>query len=171
MAIFRRNMRHQCQRNFLIFLDIDGVLNTASSFNTKYELYDTNIKALKNLVEQLGKYNFSSQIILISTWRLGFDSAFEKCSPQIQKLITRLKEVDLAISGKTVVYKGKTREVEILRYIREYQLKEQEFSYIILDDDVAEYDSKELQKMNFYKVNQSVGLTSTDVEKILRRIE
>lgn len=52
--------------------------------------------------------------------------------------------------------------------IREYRLKKEDFTYIILDDDISIFDNAVLKEMNFYKVNQNTGLTIKDVEKILR---
>ena len=89
----------------MVFLDIDGVLNTTNSRITKYEIRDENIKALKMLVEKLYKQGYVAKIVLSSTWRFGYDSELEKSSKQIQKLATKLAQVGLAIYDKTPVYK------------------------------------------------------------------
>ena len=156
------------EKDMLIFLDIDGVLNTSNSFNTKYEIMDDNIAALRELIDRLLKLGYTSKVILTSTWRLGYDSDFDKCSPQIQRLITKLGNVQIRISGVSPVYKGKTRDVEISRYIRGYELERTDFNYIILDDDISIFDSMALKGMNFFKVNQHTGLTAKDVEKIIK---
>lgn len=39
----------QNQKNILIFLDIDGVLNTTNSHISKYEIHEENVNALKKL--------------------------------------------------------------------------------------------------------------------------
>ena len=107
------------------------------------------------------------RVILTSTWRLGYEKDFEKCSEQVQRLIHKLGEMGVRLDGRTPIYRNRTRDVEIMRYIREYQLREEDFTYIILDDDVSEYDAEALRGMNFYKVNQNTGLTMKDVERIL----
>lgn len=155
------------KRNMLIFLDVDGVLNTSNSFNTKYELCGQNIAALGELVAHLEARGHKCKVILTSTWRLGYEKELEKCSEQVQRLILKLKEVGVGIEGRTPIYKNRTRDVEIMRYIREYELNDEDFTYIILDDDVSEYDAEALQGMNFYKVNQCTGLTMKDVGRIL----
>lgn len=160
--------KKQIIQNMLIFLDIDGVLNTSNSFNTKYEILEENVFALKQLVNEFAKQGYSSKIILTSTWRLGYDSDYEKCSPQIQRLITKLKNVNIQLYGATPVYKGKTRDIEIVRYLRGYELREEKFDYIILDDDISVYDGNALKELKFYKVNQHTGFTVKDVERIVK---
>lgn len=158
------------EKDILVFLDIDGVLNTSNSFNTKYEIFEENIEALKQLVDRLSKSGYTAKIILTSTWRLGYDADFEKCSPQIQRLILKLEKANLRISGSTPVYKEKTRDVEILRYIRGYELANGEFTHVILDDDVSIFDGEALKGLHFYKINQYTGLTTKDVEKIIKMV-
>lgn len=158
------------ERDILIFLDIDGVLNTSNSFNTKYEISEKNIEVLKQLIGKLSKHNYLSKIVLTSTWRLGYDADFQKCSPQIQALIRKLGCFSIQIFDKTPVYKEKTRDVEILRYIKGYRLKNKDFNYLILDDDVSVFDKAVLNKLNFYKVNQCTGLIKEDIARIMKII-
>lgn len=142
------------------------MLNTSNSFNTKYELCDQNVVALGALVARLEARGYKCKVILTSTWRLGYEKEYEKCSEQVQRLILKLKEVGVGIEGRTPIYRNRTRDVEIMRYIREYELHDEDFTYLILDDDVSEYDAEALQGMNFYKVNQNTGLTMKDVGRI-----
>ena len=114
-------------KDFLIFLDIDGVLNTSNSFNTKYEVCEENIKVLKCFYDALSHHGYLPKIVLTSTWRLGYDKAPEKCSPQIKNLQSKLNAHGLQIYDKTPLYKGKTRDMEISRYIRGYQLEKADF--------------------------------------------
>lgn len=158
------------EKDILIFLDIDGVLNTSNSFNTKYEVYEKNIEALNQLIGKLLKHYYLSKIVLTSTWRLGYDADFQKCSLQIQTLIRKLGNFNIQIFDKTPVYKEKTRDVEILRYIRGYQLDHNDFNYIILDDDISVFDKAVLDRLNFYKVNQHTGLIKEDIDKIIKII-
>lgn len=157
-------------KDVLIFLDIDGVLNTTHSLNTKYEIRDENVDALGKLQSRLMKGGYSVKVILSSTWRLGFDYDLKKCSLQIQRLISKLEEVNIKVYDKTPVYKEKTRDVEILRYLRWYELKNKEFDYIILDDDISIFDNDTLKEMRFYKVNQHTGLMVKDIDKIIKML-
>ena len=154
-------------KNILIFLDIDGVLNTSSSFNTKYELHSNNLDVLADLISSGKKQCLIGKIVLTSTWRLGYDVDYSKCSPQVQNLIDKLSERGISVLGKTPLYQDKTRDAEISRYIREYALSNNDFTYVTLDDDMSIYDSSKLQDINFYKVNQKTGLVKSDIKSIL----
>lgn len=156
------------EKDFLIFLDVDGVLNTFSSFNTKYEVCEENVILLGQLADRLSGHGYLPKIVLTSTWRLGFDKDYEKCSPQIQRLISKLAVYNLQIFDKTPIYNGKTRDMEVSRFIKGYQLEKSDFDYIILDDDDSIFDKEALKKLNFYKVNQNMGLSRTDIDKIVK---
>lgn len=155
-------------KDLLIFLDVDGVLNTTNSRITKYEIREENVKALGMLKDKLQRRGFAVKVVLSSTWRLGFDSDIEKCSKQIQRLVSMLGKVNIAIHDRTPVYKDQTRDVEIRRYIRGYQLKNEDFEYIILDDDASIFNEEALKGMYFYKVSEHTGLTAKDAEKIAK---
>jgi len=155
-------------KDILVFLDVDGVLNTTNSRISKYEVRDENVNALGMLKTALENKGYVVKIVLSSTWRLGYVAAYEECSPQIQKLITKISEAGISIYDKTPVYKETTRDVEIARYIKGYELKNEEFTYIILDDDISVFDEKALKKMNFYKVDEHTGLVSKDIKKLVK---
>lgn len=161
----RLRMKNQ-KRKILIFLDVDGVLNTSNSFNTKYQICEKNAVAFGELVRRFETHGQECRVILTSTWRLGYEKEFEKCSEQVQRLILKLGEVGVVIEGRTPIYRNQTRDVEIMRYIREYELQHDDFTYIILDDDVSEFCEEVLCGMNYYKVNQNTGLTMKDVVRI-----
>lgn len=167
MAMFG-NKQNKNDKDLLIFLDIDGVLNTSDSFNTKYELHSNNLDALADLISSGKKKGFIGKVVLISTWRLGYVADYDKCSPQVKNLVNKLSERGIPILGKTPIYKDKTRDVEILRYIREYSLYNGSFTYITLDDDLSIYDRGKLGDINLYKVNQNTGLVKSDVAKIMK---
>ena len=88
-------------KKVLIFLDVDGVLNTTNSRFTKYEVKERNVEALGMLVDMLDKKGYIVKVVLSSTWRLGYDKDYEQCSPQMQNLITKLASVDITIYDKT----------------------------------------------------------------------
>jgi len=166
-----RKRKSDNNKDILVFLDIDGVLNTTHSLNTRYEIRSENVKALKLLKDKLVKSGFNVKIVLTSTWRLGYDADVEKCSPQIRGLISKLAQFDITIEDKTPFYKEKSRDVEIHRYLREYELNNTNFTYIILDDDVSVFDKKELTNMFFYQVNHKTGLTKNDIGKIMNMLK
>ena len=112
----------------------------------------------------------NAEVVLTSTWRLGYDADYDKCSPQVKRLIDKLSERGIHIVGKTPLYKNKTRDVEILRYIREYALSNSDFAYVTLDDDMSIFDKAKIRDINLYKVNQGTGLIRSDINKILSMV-
>lgn len=95
----------------------------------------------------------------------SFNARYEICDESVH---WKLALVKLTIWDKTPIYKEKTRDVEIRRYLREYELKNSDFTYVILDDDISIFDDKELKIMNLYKVNQHTRLTEKDIDKVLQ---
>ena len=164
-------IKNHTNKDVLIFLDVDGVLNTTNSRFTKYEVKDSNVEALDMLVDMLITKGYIVKVVLSSTWRLGYDKDYEQCSPQVQNLITKLGSVGITIYDKTPIYKEHTRDVEINHYIRRYELKNKDFTYIILDDDTSVFNETTLKNMNFYKVNERTGLIISDVAKITKMIK
>lgn len=158
------------KKDILIFLDVDGVLNTTNSRASLYEVKEDNVKALKILVEKLEKKGYIAKLILSSTWRIGYEKDLDRCLPQIKRLVMELEEKGLSIYDKTPVFNEQTRDVEIQRYIRGYRLKKEDFLYLILDDDVSVFDKETLKKLCFYRVNEKTGLTMTDVAKIMKLV-
>ena len=165
--------------DLLIFFDVDGVLNTTNSRITKYEIKNDNVVAFGLLKDKLEKRGYSVKVVLSSTWRLGYESDFDRCSKQVQELIIKLKKVGLAIYDKTPYYKEQTRDVEIKRYIKGYiktyeyidtenMILDADVEYIVLDDDTSIFNEIALKKMNFYKVSERTGLTVKDAEKIAK---
>ena len=161
-------IKKRCIKDVLVFLDVDGVLNTTNSRISKYEVREENVNALGMLRDMLNKKGYVVKIVLSSTWRLGYDKDYEQCSHQVQNLITKLESVDITIYDKTPIYKDKTRDVEIARYIKGYELKHDDFTYVILDDDTSVFDKGALEDMNFYKVSEHTGLLQKDVDKIVK---
>lgn len=132
----------------LIFLDVDGVLNQLQ----KYFVDNKCVQRLSSLID------FDVKIVLISSWRLGLDIDYKKCSPQVQKLRDICNQYDFDIKYKT----GKTgdRRTEVLDFLSGKNV----YNYIILDDDESEYSS--VSDLNFYRVNNKTGLTDLDIAKI-----
>ena len=164
---FMWGRRKYTNKNILIFIDVDGVLNTTNSRFTKYEVKESNVEALGMLI----KKGYIVKVVLSSTWRLGYDKDYKQCSPQVQNLRTKLASVGITIYDKTPIYKDKTRDVEITRYIKGYELKYDNFTYVILDDDTSVFDKGALEDMIFYKVDEHTGLLQKDVNKIVKKLK
>lgn len=115
----------------IIFLDVDGVLN---SYNKLIELYNKTSKPhsgsnfpfdenclnnLKILVEET-----NAKIVITSTWR--------KYEKDIKILFNELKKYDLdkQVIGYTPIL-NKKREEEIIEYLNKLNIK---VNYVIIDD-------------------------------------
>lgn len=147
----------------IIFLDIDGVLN---SRNKLIEVYNKTHKphsgysypfdeiCLENL--KLLVQNTNSKIVITSTWR--------KYSVGIDTLLKKLKEynLDTEVIGYTKVL-NTTREEEIKEYLSTCQ---EISNFIILDDDK---DFTELYPF-LTKTNNQFGLTIQNVEDAITKL-
>lgn len=137
----------------VIFLDIDGVLN---QLQRNYYLDSECIKNLSKLCKTL-----KANIVLTSSWRLGYTN-FGKCTPQIEELKRQFDKYSIKISGRT--YNLGNRANEIIKHIQEHNIN----AYIILDDDKNEFNGTTMK--NLYIINSKKGLTSADVNNIIKQV-
>ena len=118
-----------------IFLDIDGVLNTASQWKRMYQLDDGCIARFNEYIRALSTKG-SVRIILTSSWKNGFDPAGHH-TPQLQALIAKL---GIPILGKTENRADGDRAAEINDYIQNHKIENDEC--IVIDDDPELFRSK-----------------------------
>ena len=156
----------------VIFLDIDGVLNTPSSESRCGEyigIDDEKVEKLKKIVEKT-----KAEIVLISTWKKYWRKE-EKLKPLQDYSATYLDE-KLAKQGIKAI--DKTKDKADGRYlsrgesILEYVCRNNVENYIILDDCQFDYDGCDLTDY-LIKTNQTEGLTDISVYKaceILQKI-
>ena len=139
------------------FFDIDGVLNKTSQWKIPYSLDDNAVELFCKLIKENGLVP-----ILTSSWRIGFEESFsEKNTPQVRELERKLKKNNVIIEGKTPILKGRSRNIEIERYLYYHPCKR----YIILDDDKEEFT--EITQHNYF-TNSNNGITENDVKNIKR---
>ena len=147
----------------VIFLDIDGVLNTPSSESRCGEyigIDDEKVKKLKKIVEKT-----KAEIVLISTWKKYWRKE-EKLKPLQDYSATYLDE-KLAKQGLKAI--DKTKDKANGRYlsrgesILEYVYRNNVLNYIILDDCQFDYDGCDLTD-NYIKTNQIEGLSEQQVK-------
>ncbi len=123
--------------HYLIFLDVDGVLNSMSFYNTVKSITENPIdpeaikrlKKLKDLSEQHGD---TTNVILTSSWRMGWSK-----DPELMDIGGKIIDTGLAMYGikifdKTGVSQIGDRPGEILSFLRTYPYKVDGF--VILDD-------------------------------------
>jgi histidinol phosphatase-like enzyme len=159
----------------ILFLDIDGVLNSELFFEKtkgKHIYPDTPDKhfnhqssqvdrdALK-LVSDMCKEN-NIKVVLSSTWRLGFNSTEE-----INTFFTALG-AEMEFIGATPSSREGVRGVEIKMWIDkciETDWDKPYRNYVILDDDS---DMLLNQAQNFFHVDRWYGVTHNTVYKMTR---
>lgn len=116
----------------IIFFDIDGVLNIESDW--KMKTYSFRPELVKNLCLLAKEEN--CDLVMISSWRTGF---YKSLSPDnlenVRLLEEEMQKHGIIISAATPVYKGKSRDLEIERYLSRFPTNR----YIIIDDDKEEY--------------------------------
>lgn len=156
----------------VIFLDVDGVLNSEDDLMIYREkngitgciLYDEvedrPLKLLKELVDKSG-----AKIVLSSTWRYGHARMKDKDifgGTLYKKIVDRLKEYDMEIYDVTPRLFGKKRGDEIRDWLQHSTEKIERF--VILDDDA---DMCEFVETNLVKTTYKTGLTQEHVDKAL----
>lgn len=148
----------------VIFLDIDGVLNTPLSESRCGEYIGIDDDKVERLADIVKRTN--AKIVLVSTWKQYWRKE-EKLKPLQDYtaiyLDEKLKKFGLKVIDKTRdkadgIYLSRGRG--ILEYIDRNTVK----SFVILDDLQFDYDGCDLTDC-FIKTNPTIGLTSEQGEK------
>ena len=147
----------------VIFLDVDGVLNTPSSESRCGEyigIDDEKVEKLKKIVEKT-----KTEIVLISPWKKYWRKE-EKLKP-LQDYSANYLDEKLAKQGLKAI--DKTKDKANGRYlsrgegILEYVYRNNVENYIILDDCQFDYDGCDLTD-NYIKTNQIEWLSEQQVK-------
>lgn len=128
----------------VIFLDIDGVLNT----NSDREILNDKVKLLSELVSKTG-----ADVVLSSSWRYGWNQ------PELNKPGTRIYRLKQLLKNNCIVIKDTigldlTKSMQIKNYLNTNMIS----NYIVLDDEPIDAG-------NLVKTNGDVGLTQFDCQK------
>lgn len=165
----------------VIFLDVDGVLNSDRTLYEDISLEDDLILNLKEIVNKT-----KAKIILSSSWRLSTEA--------IAKLMDKLDKFGLAISGMTCdgvdldwleKYKFDTtkkyldtkfdydenkqikithdRGAEIFKWLHDHD----DCAYVILDDEIEDIKPY-FNESAIVKTSYKTGLTKEDVKKAIQ---
>lgn len=154
----------------IIFLDVDGVLNTR---NTKDRcgvvigIEDEKVKRLAKIVSRTG-----ASIMLTSSWKHGWSADPRKNDRDGDYLNRKLAKYGLKITDK-VDMGISVRGYEILQWLDwQIRMKKQSVeSYVVLDDERFDYDlypefSGRIVKTDFYA--KDGGLQDSHVEEAVR---
>lgn len=147
----------------IIFLDVDGVLN---SFNYFIEVYNKthkpflgqnapfDPKCLENLKKLVEETN--SSLVISSTWRIV----------GMEKLLEKLREynLDKLVIGSTP-HLGKSRGIEIKEYLSKSKFNDI-VNFVILDDDS---DMEDLLP-HLIQTDKQVGLTEENVQQAINKL-
>lgn len=147
----------------VIFLDIDGVLNSeewdryvqsftyGARFNSGYLLSQEMILRLQNVVFQT-----NAEIVLTSSWR-----ANERAMDALRR---QLSLYHLSIRDSTVSYAYGNRADEVKLWIESHS---NVTSYAIVDDYDDGFSNDEVLVTHFVQTTFAQGLTSEKAEKIV----
>ena len=158
--------------NRIIFLDIDGVLNS-NFWNDSHQreisdgklVDEKKVKLLSMLVKRT-----NAKIILHSGWKYWFDKDFKPLRPEAENLEMLLKREELLLEDVTPDHT--TEEIrrnkkfslvkasEILAWLSEHKDVD---NWVVIDD--LDLHSKEIE-VHQVKTDPSIGLTIDDVYKV-----
>lgn len=161
----------------VIFLDVDGVLNSENDlrvFREKNnitgtilyaEVEDRPLKLLKELVEKSG-----AKIVVSSSWRIGCERSGRESifgASLYEKLVRRLRDYGMEVYDITPSLSGNAQRGD---EIREWlQTCESDIdSFVILDDDA---DMCEFVGTNLVQTTYKHGLTEDAITKALQVLE
>ena len=137
----------------IIFLDVDGVLNSMAYFKW--------LKESRNSLHKDGEYNdisdfhlqmlsniyhtCNAHIVLTSTWRELDDKSDMNCYPMYQYLVDSLAKYNMKIISKTPVV-NMNRPLEIVTWL-DNRVDKDEIKFVSLDDDFSKekYDNMVLE--------------------------
>lgn len=145
----------------VIFLDIDGVLNTEKRLlNNNGELYveKDKIELLKEIIDKT-----KAKVVLSSTWRVLAQSKDSKEYPKYEAFEIELEKHGIAIFGYTPVFLD-YRPLEIKMWLESQS--DQEICFVSLDDD---FEKKDYDKYGIgdclIKTDFSTGMTEAHAKR------
>lgn len=146
----------------IIFLDIDGVLNSRQGFMKRNktgrkidQIHQENLEVLKKIIT----FNLNIKVVISSTWRIDSNIDFNQL-------------LGIPVIGKTPILQT-WRGLEIKTWIEKFydkhanpNRKEVIDNFIILDDDSDMLDLRE----RLYLVFNDTGLLEKDVDPIIKML-
>ncbi|WP_234121880.1 HAD domain-containing protein [Clostridium hydrogenum] len=155
----------------VIFLDIDGVLNSEGFLNNNpnQAIDRKGVGILKNIVDKTG-----AVIVMSSGWRLWFDDNMLPQDGYSQCLYEILCEFNIKLFGKTPDFSTeeiRTRKTfshvkakEITAWLNDHEVVEK---YVVIDD--LDLKNEEINA-HLVKINGQVGITEEDARCVIDMI-
>lgn len=156
------------EKEKIIFLDVDGVLNPLINVKIKkmkqlptssyyIQLPGDKLYLLKKIVNYTG-----AKIVLSSSWRIGFNRATMEPSPSVINLSNQLARYGMSIYGYTPLHPERHRGTEISMWLNTYRNR---FGYtpgyIIIDDEIC--DIVGMHRGHCVKTKSLIGLQEEQV--------
>lgn len=147
----------------VIFLDIDGVLNTESYRESpKVNYFEEPISEVHmHLLEYLVKLT-GAKIVLSSTWREYWDCGEIQSDPFGDYINKLFGKYGLEIFDKTPEFRN--RDDEITEWLKNHQGYIE--NYVVIDD--FDFDWSEDNRKHLVKTTDEAGLDEESVEKVIR---
>lgn len=160
----------------IIFLDIDGVLNSMPYFESLKNSGETEYQEISDYhLSMLAKiyHACDAKIVLSSTWRELDDKSDETVYAMYQYLIDSLARYGMEIISKTP-FIGLNRPLEIVSWLKS-QKDDEDIRFVSLDDDFTkeEYEKygigENLVKTEFFcKSEENGGLQQRHVDQAIK---
>ena len=154
----------------VIFLDIDGVLNSEEYYESFPDgefippIDPVCVERLKRIVDRTG-----AKLILSSSWRGGWEKKREDTWEYTLFLVDALAEFGLEIEDKTIYLDGDAREAEVRHWLM--HAPERIDGYVILDDYDYNWKKKGLDRRWVRTDFEEGGLLDSDVDRAVRLLE
>jgi hypothetical protein len=141
----------------IIFLDIDGVLNSMNGLflrggQSRMDLYTEHMQVLRWILDRT-----DARIVVSSTWRLG------RSVEDLKQLFYNYGLQSRFIIDKTPYLSGEQRGVEIKQWLDENGEAHEVESFVVIDDD----DDMDVVRDNFVQTNHDYGLTYVEAHTVL----
>ena len=157
------NSKNNINREKLIFLDIDGVLNSNEYYNSTLITHGKTLGVSDKLLNLFKKVveKTNAKIILSSNWRLSYEKLIE--------IKRELFKIDTYISDITPdLNKIGDRVDEILLWLKKNNKKSSK--WVAIDDMNLLFMNNKLHKNNFVKINPEIGLTEKNCQDIIYKL-
>lgn len=155
----------------IIFLDIDGVLNSHQYYEgkTDTELSEApfdreNVAQLKKIVAASG-----AEIVLTSSWRGSWEKDPEKCTLEGRILNQLFSEYGMKIMDKTPSMRDGGRPAEILAFMKNFPQRID--AYVIIDDNDFGWKENWMESHLVMTDFLDSGLTSIHAENAIDVLE
>lgn len=132
----------------IIFLDIDGVLNSLPYFKSMKDTDETYKKDIDETYNEISDFHLkklaeiyhtcNAEIVLSSTWRDLDDPSDKVCYQTYEYLLKSLAKYDMKIISKTPTI-HMNRPLEIITWVNN-QIDKEDINFVSLDDDFSVED-------------------------------